>query len=460
MSKIRFLEQNTDSAVREPAIDWGPGLAPAAMDDLGGFTLYRAERENRQPGDYNVLISQRAFRAIWKHLSTDTSREQGGLLLGYSVIPEDGGPPTVVIVGSFPAKHSEGNAVRVAFLKETWDQWDEVQKTISDSGIHLERVGWYHSHPNIKIFLSSYDLDVCKTFNRKPYPVALVIDPVQNRAGFFIRSANGEYQPYSPQGYWQIGVDGETVPSVINMEPATLASDPAAPSLSDSSLNQQAEATSPETAPPAESSSTPVTPAAVLPNREKQGIPKYLPWAAAALLLFGAVLIGAVLVQVNSLDKSVQQLSERVTSLPSAMSTVHPAPPAGNTSPGATTPTVTPPPTTTPSASQPERTAKPEATKPAQTNAKVAKSKSVPPPKPAPAKPKQEAPKPATSNAGNANGGAASDQTGTPTPVNPSPPKQEPTTNPAPTPSTPQALRRESPQPVQLWAGMRVANRG
>jgi len=406
----------------------------------------------------------------------------------------------VVIVGSFPAKYTEGNAVRVAFLKETWDHWDEVQKTISDSGIHLERVGWYHSHPNIKIFLSSYDLDVCKTFNRKPYPVALVIDPVQNRAGFFIRSANGEYQPYSPQGYWQIGVDGEAVPSVIDMEPATLASGTATPSLTDGT--QQADPALLETAPATDSSSTPVTPAAILPNRQNQALPRYLLWVAAAVLLFGAALIGAVLAQVNALYKSVQQLSDRVKSLPSTLSTVQVPPPVANPSPVAPPPTTTPPSATMPQPSPPERTPKADAGKPAQGNTKVAKSRQpAPPPKAAPAKAKQEAAKtatpkagnasgvaasgqagtpvhtntppsepnaekakqepakPATPNTGNANGGAASGQAETPAPAKTPPPKQEPTTNPAPPSPTPQALRRESLQPVQLSAGMRVPNR-
>ena len=64
----------------------------------------------------------------------------------------------------------------------------------------MTRVGWYHSHPDLNIFLSHWDLDVCKEFDRRQNPIALVVDPVKRRGGFFVRGKNG-YQPQQAQGF-------------------------------------------------------------------------------------------------------------------------------------------------------------------------------------------------------------------------------------------------------------------
>jgi len=452
--KIRFLEQSTESVVRDPEIDWGPGSTPAGVDALGGFTLYRCDGENRASGDYNILISQRAFRAIWKHLSLDTSREQGGLLLGYSVKPEGEGPPTVVIVGSFPAKHTEASAVRVAFLKETWDHWDEVQKTISDAGVQLERVGWYHSHPNIKIFLSSYDLDVCKTFNRKPYPVALVIDPVQNRAGFFIRGANAEYQPYSPQGYWQISLGGEAAPPMINMHPTTAASDTVIPD-DDLSLSQEADPVLSD----AKLRTEAVAPAVPSTGRKKAALPGNVPWVAAAALLLGVMLIAAVLTQLNSLDKSVQQLSKDVKNIPATLPTVQVPPPVN---PGIAKPEPAP---VVPPVANNERPKTP-----APVSNRNGRNVTPAKPAPAPAKPKPNA---AGSN-GTPGTGQAGNGTATPAvppaaakppdkpPENGSTPAGNPATNTTPDPAPkppPQAGKHGRSMPERLNANASQTNR-
>jgi len=46
-------------------------------------------------------------------------------------------------------------------------------------------VGWYHSHPNMGIFLSGTDVRNMKLFHYKPYQIAIVIDPIRNDIGVF-----------------------------------------------------------------------------------------------------------------------------------------------------------------------------------------------------------------------------------------------------------------------------------
>jgi hypothetical protein len=93
--------------------------------------------------------------------------------------------------------------VRLTFTEETWRKLDEVTDKYSELGRPLQRVGWYHSHPNISIFLSHYDLDVCTIFDRRRYPIALVVDPVKKRGGFFVRGRTG-YTPDCVQGFYEL----------------------------------------------------------------------------------------------------------------------------------------------------------------------------------------------------------------------------------------------------------------
>jgi len=44
--------------------------------------------------------------------------------------------------------------------------------------------GWWHSHPNLGVFLSSVDIKTMEMFNRG-FHVALVVDPVRNERAFF-----------------------------------------------------------------------------------------------------------------------------------------------------------------------------------------------------------------------------------------------------------------------------------
>lgn len=171
------------------------------LNALGGFSLYRSNDEQRLPGDYNILCSQKALNDVFDHLGEDTKREHGGLLLGYETGSGEGIVPTVVVTHALRGNKTSGTPTSLTFALETWAEWDRSQDEIRRLGIDLKRVGWYHSHPNIEIFLSRYDLDVCTTFERLRCPVALVYDPIRNRGGFFVRGTEG-YRPHSPQGFW------------------------------------------------------------------------------------------------------------------------------------------------------------------------------------------------------------------------------------------------------------------
>jgi len=58
--------------------------------------------------------------------------------------------------------------------------WKEI-----DQDENMVIVGWYHSHPNIGIFLSGTDKRNMRLYHYKPYQIAIVIDPIQNLRGTF-----------------------------------------------------------------------------------------------------------------------------------------------------------------------------------------------------------------------------------------------------------------------------------
>lgn len=184
------------------------GAQPArgASDDLrkilAGHTRYRCINEDANVQPCNIIFPQSAYQVVVDHLSEDTSREHGGFLLGHEIYSGDSEVPTVEVIQAVPARHTQGTPTRLTFTEETWRDLDHITDQYHELGQKLERVGWYHSHPNISIFLSHYDLDVCTIFDRRRYPIALVVDPVRKRGGFFVRGEHG-YAPQSAQGFYE-----------------------------------------------------------------------------------------------------------------------------------------------------------------------------------------------------------------------------------------------------------------
>nr|MDO8117044.1 hypothetical protein [Candidatus Sigynarchaeota archaeon] len=57
-------------------------------------------------------------------------------------------------------------------------------------------VGWYHSHPDLGVFLSSVDIATMKMYDKK-YHVALVVDPVRDERAFFKIDDQAHYHAVS-----------------------------------------------------------------------------------------------------------------------------------------------------------------------------------------------------------------------------------------------------------------------
>jgi proteasome lid subunit RPN8/RPN11 len=201
-----------------------PGLPALAFGPGQGLRRYRCRGESPRPGDCEVVLAQSAYRQVCEHLGSDTTRELGGLLLGSEVVGPDG-RRAVLVLHALPAQCTEGTPVRLVFTEETWAAFDRTTDAFEATGLRLRRVGWYHSHPDIAIHLSKWDLNVCEVFAR-PTHLALVVDPVQGRGGFFVHGSAG-YCPASPQGFVELcDLQAETVVRWRNVEEV---SEPAVP---------------------------------------------------------------------------------------------------------------------------------------------------------------------------------------------------------------------------------------
>jgi proteasome lid subunit RPN8/RPN11 len=200
----------------------GRDLTPPNLGPGSGLRLFTADGEDRRPGDCEILFGQAAYLRIVEHLASDTSRELGGLLLGHEIVSEDGSRSTVVVTHSLAARHSKGTPVRLAMTAETWAEFERVTDFLEEQGLGLKRIGWYHSHPNLSIFLSGYDLDVCTVFTR-PTQLALVVDPVRDTGGFFVRGTEG-FRTHSPQGFWELS--DRQANSVVTWKNMKLGDDP------------------------------------------------------------------------------------------------------------------------------------------------------------------------------------------------------------------------------------------
>lgn len=178
----------------------GPEAAPRQAAGAR-LTRHAHARERMLAADCDIVFTQSLYRQIVGHVSSDTSVEQGGLLLGYVEQHPERARPVLVIDRALEAQHTVAALTRLTFTHETWAEFERRTDELRGSGVNRQRVGWYHSHPGHGIFLSEYDLNVCEDF-RRPTQVALVVDPVSRDGGFFVRGEAG-FRRDTPQGFWE-----------------------------------------------------------------------------------------------------------------------------------------------------------------------------------------------------------------------------------------------------------------
>jgi proteasome lid subunit RPN8/RPN11 len=131
--------------------------------------------------DLPVFVDLDVMRDMEEHAQFDTSVELGGVMLGGQHEDEQGNP-FVFVTESLRAEHYRATKGSFEF---THDTWETISRQRDEFPAELQMVGWYHTHPDWGVFLSTMDLFICDNFFNRPLDLALVIDPCQGDRGFF-----------------------------------------------------------------------------------------------------------------------------------------------------------------------------------------------------------------------------------------------------------------------------------
>jgi proteasome lid subunit RPN8/RPN11 len=134
------------------------------------------------PDDLPIFLDLQSADTIERHALRDTSVELGGILLGKECLDEQTGQPFVWVTQSLEAKHFENTQASFTY---THDSWEEITRERDRLFPDLDVVGWYHTHPDFGVFLSSHDQFIHRHFFGQPLQVAYVVDPIRQTRGFF-----------------------------------------------------------------------------------------------------------------------------------------------------------------------------------------------------------------------------------------------------------------------------------
>jgi len=158
-----------------------------------------------EPDDLPIFLDRMTADATERHALRDTTVELGGILLGKECVDDEAGEPFVWITRSLEAKHYENTQASFTY---THDSWEEITRERDRLYPDLDIVGWYHTHPDFGIFLSSHDLFIHRHFFAQRLQVAYVIDPIRQTRGFFRWRGDGLEQV---GGYYVVADRGDRV---------------------------------------------------------------------------------------------------------------------------------------------------------------------------------------------------------------------------------------------------------
>jgi proteasome lid subunit RPN8/RPN11 len=181
---------------------------------------------HEEPGShphFPVFVSQDAYLRLVEHASSDLESEVGGILVGNWSMDAESLQQFIVVETALPARFTRQGS---AYLTFTQDSLVDLHADMDEHYPDKQIVGWYHTHPGMGVFLSSYDSWLHHHFFPEPWQVALVIDPNSTTGGFFIRQADGVLDPGRCFGFYELdGNSGQSFVRWNNLQPESEAID-------------------------------------------------------------------------------------------------------------------------------------------------------------------------------------------------------------------------------------------
>ena len=172
---------------------------------------------NLHKPDVTIFLAQPAYARIHVHAASDLNNEVGGILVGQWCRDNQTGSQFVVIEKVLPALYTRHSSVHLTFTQDSIVHYHEI---IDQRFAGKRIVGWYHTHPRMSVFLSDHDTWLHEHFFPEPWQVALVVEPFNCLAGFFVRQGNGALDPTHYSGFYEMnGCLGHSSVHWQNMAP-------------------------------------------------------------------------------------------------------------------------------------------------------------------------------------------------------------------------------------------------
>jgi len=130
-------------------------------------------------GTVPVFVSGRTLDEVLDYSACRADHEVGGFLLGGVYEHRE----LYVEIDQFvPAARAASGFASLKFTHETWARLNrQIEREFCDKFV----VGWHHTHPGFGVFLSQHDLFIHRNFFCQRWQTALVVDPRQQKFGFF-----------------------------------------------------------------------------------------------------------------------------------------------------------------------------------------------------------------------------------------------------------------------------------
>lgn len=149
----------------------------------------RSQYQSFAHNNVQLFVIESAIHRLKTHLSQDTTKETGGILVGNVLVDSEKGIYCTKITGAIAAPTTIGNRSTFRFTPHCWPAILKEQKEFYPQ---TQIVGWYHSHPNFGVFLSGVDLETQQDCFNQPWHIAVVYDPIRDEIGFFCGAKGDE----------------------------------------------------------------------------------------------------------------------------------------------------------------------------------------------------------------------------------------------------------------------------
>lgn len=130
---------------------------------------------------FQVVVDRSALDEIHAHGHSAEGVEICGVVAGLLCRDEQG--EFLHIQAAVRGTAAESKRAQVTFTADTWTM---VHERLQVAHPDLRILGWYHTHPDFGVFLSSMDLFIQQHFFNLPWQVAMVYDPVREEDGIFV----------------------------------------------------------------------------------------------------------------------------------------------------------------------------------------------------------------------------------------------------------------------------------